>query len=608
MSEFAQGILGQLKEPDNRTISEWAVGNVILPHSKRAREWSEDTAYWLIEPLNAIPENEAVSLCKPTQTGGTTLYEVFLSWLIANSPADAAMMGQTDTDAEYLFRAKILPTLKASPATADLIAAVGRNDITKNRLELGTMSFRIHGPGKNSLQSASVEILLLDEAWLFPLGTILEILERTSTKEATRKIVTVSQAGEQTEKGGVQQWDEWGAWWHRGTQEVYRVVCPHCGERFEPATELFKAADDARDPQSKEWDWKKVRETAHCETPCCKTKIENTPTNRRSLSASGRYFPTNLNPAPRHRSFRYPSWVVYWQDWGSLLEMFLRAQEALKRGNIEPLKIWTQKKEARWWTIKDQEIPSFKERKFFGYKTKEFTQGEVWQESSLRLMAVDMQADCFKCAIRDFRPGGDSRSLGSWTVKDWGEVAQLQARYRVPAYRVAVDAQNWTQDVYRQCATRKWVALHGSSGKSWQHNAPGGQRVARPFSPVRQGRVAVHTPKESGGRPGKPASAYSYEWSNLFFKDWLSRLVAGQGAAWEYPDDASDEYIAALDSEARKVGKDGKPLWEKIGQRPNHFWDCECMTLVLASIIGAADPQLAVFAEAPIPEAGPEGG
>lgn len=600
MSEIAQGILEHLKEPDRQPIADWAVGRVTLPHSKRAREWQTDTAYWLIEPLNAIPFCEAMSLCKPTQSGGTTCYEVFLAWVIANCPADVSMMGQTDDDAKDIFRSKILPTLKASPATAALLAAAGRNDITKDRMDLGTMSFRVHGPGRNSMQSASVEILLLDEAWLFPFGVILEILERTSTREATRKIVTVSQAGEEkTDKNGKPCWDEFGGWWHRGTQEIFQVVCPHCATRFEPMTAHFKTADDARDPASKEWKWDTVRKTAYLETPCCKLPLQNTPTNRRALSASGKYIQTNQNPAPRHRSFRYSSWVVYWQDWGSLLEMFLRAQDALKQGNTEPLKIWTQKKEARWWMLKDQEIKSFKERKFFGYKLTEFADGCAWEDSLLRLMAVDMQTDCFKVAIRDFQLGGKSRLVYQGTVRRWEDVAAVQARFRIPPARVGVDAQNWTQEVYRQCANRGWIALHGSSQRSWKHTDPRTKEtMSRGFSPATLGRVAIATPGKNG-KPGKSkaSSCFYFQWSNLFFKDWLSRLINGQAVEWEYADDVDEEYIEALDSEARKTGADGKPKWETIGKRRNHFWDVECMLLVMASVIGASSPTLAVFVE-----------
>lgn len=590
MNLVAQGILDQLKAPDRRDISAWAVGNVVLPHSKRAREWSEDTAYWLIEPLNAIPHCEAVSVCKPTQTGGTTLYEVFLTWLVANAPSDAALMGQTDSDAEYLFRAKLLPTLKTSPATAALLKQVHRNDVTKNRLDLGSMSLRIHGPGKNSMQSASLEVILLDEAWLFPLGTILEILERTSTREATRKIVTVSQAGEELlDKKRKPQWDEWGQWWHRGTQEVFQACCPYCGSYFEPTTACFKHDPEARDVQTKDYDWTKVRETTHLETPCCKKRINNDPRNRRSLSASGKYVQTNPNPSPRHRSFRYSSWVVYWQDWGSLLEQFLRAKEALKSGNIESLKIWTQKKEARWWTVKDQEIPSFKERKLFGYKMEDYKEGQIYEGSIKRLISVDMQADCYKLLIRDFKLGGGSRLIFQKTVKDWTDIAYYQTVYRIKPFHVAIDAGNWSQAVYKECADRQWIALVGSGTKAWSHiDKATKQQTIRPYSPARQGRVAS-APRRAewqGGRKAKPVACWYYEWSNLYFKDWLSRLAAGQGVEWEYADDVEQEYIWSLDSEARRIGPDGKPKWQRIGNRANHYWDCECMILVLASIIG----------------------
>jgi hypothetical protein len=43
-----------------------------------------------------------------------------------------------------------------------------------------------------------------------------------------------------------------------------------------------------------------------------------------------------------------------------------------------------------------------------------------------------------------------------------------------------------------------------------------------------------------------------------------------------------DEYVAQMQSEKRTVGQGGKPLWEVISDRPNHFWDCEVMGLVPA--------------------------
>jgi hypothetical protein len=267
----------------------------------------------------------------------------------------------------------------------------------------------------------------------------------------------------------------------------------------------------------------------------------------------------------------------------------------MKAGIIDDYKSFVQQREARWWTIKDQEIPSFKERKTFGYRMTDYANnGHIFEASIKRLMVVDMQTDCFKVLVRDFCEGGASRLIYQGTVRDWSDIAWLQAQYRIQDYHVAVDAGNWSQAVYKECAERKWVALIGSGGKSWVHTDKATKKATnRPYSPARQGRVASAPRKQQGGRPAKMQAAWFYEWSNLFFKDWLSRLASGQAVTWEYADDVEDEYIQSLDSEVRKVGPDGKPKWEKVGSRPNHFWDCECMSLVLASIIGG------VFVDAP---------
>ncbi len=609
MNDLLEGILQELKQPDRRPISEWAAdGNVILPHSKRCREFRLDTAPWLLEPLDSIPFNEFSSICKCTQGGGTTVYEVYLAWLIANAPVDASLACQTDPDAERMLEEKILPTLKASPATVAALAAAGRNDITKNKIKLGNMVFRVHGVGLNSLQSASLEVFIGDECWRFDLGTILEIIERTSTREATRQIVMVSQAGEEeVDKNGRAMWDEWGEHWHKGTQEIYKVRCPHCPTYFEIETSHVTADEVARDPKTKVWDWTKVRATAKLTTPCCNRVIRNTEANRRALSASGKYFATNPNPTPRHRSFRFSAWVVYWQDWGGLLEMFLRAQDALQRGNIEPLKIWTQKKEARWWELRMREAPVISNREPSGYTQATYwpfdkpypknSKDTVWGKqlekekvprwSALdpetqkvvsietgRLMTIDRQTDCLKVVIRVYSPLG-SRLLLFRTVYSWAQARELQLAYRVPNSFVGADSGDQPQDVYEQCHKYGWFALRGSSSNRWKHPAKRKHDIplTKPYSPPQKGDIA---------RSRDGAFAWYHDWSNLVFKDILSYKVA-RDKSWEIPDDAEEEYQKSLHSEA-KDSKTG--IYKKVGERPNHAWDGENMQLVLACLTG----------------------
>ena len=569
--DLAEGILQELKQPDRRPVSEWAAdGNVVLPHSKRCRDYHEDTAYWLVEALNSIIHNEATSVCKCTQGGGTTLYEVFAAWMIANAPSDCSLMAQTDPDAERLFEEKVLPTLRASPSTAVALAAAGRNDITKNKLKLGNMIFRVHGCSKNSMQSASLEVILGDECWLFPLGTILEIMERTSTREATRKIVMVSQAGEEKEdSSGRPCWDEWGAWWHRGTQEIYNVRCPYCSKYFEIETKHVVCDEEARNPETKEWDWSKVRATARLVTPCCEREIPNTETARRSLSASGKYIATNPNPSPRHRSFRFSAWVVYWQDWGGLLEMFLRAIEALHHGNIEPLKIFVQKKEARWWTLKDQAIPVLNTKGASGYRieTYEPKEGEEIpriESEEHRFCAIDMQRDRFPVVGRAFG-GGRSRLLFSEEPTTIEDVDALVAQYGFQTGRIGFDVGNWSKDAMRICFQRSWVPLRGRDINNFTKKR--GKRV-----PVKTRWQAIKEYLTGDKLYGSGRDMKVFEWSNTYFKDIFVRLRAM--AEHEIPDDVAQLYLDSMESEA-KDPKTG--TWKPIGKRPNHFWDCECM-------------------------------
>ena len=79
-----------------------------------------------------------------------------------------------------------------------------------------------------------------------------------------------------------------------------------------------------------------------------------------------------------------------------------------------------------------------------------------------------------------------------------------------------------------------------------------------------------------------------FYWSNLNVKDILSRLRRNQnpekGPTWEVPDDIDDDYRSQMESEHR-VNLNGTWRWKQIGQRPNHYWDCECMQVVAAVML-----------------------
>jgi len=77
-------------------------------------------------------------------------------------------------------------------------------------------------------------------------------------------------------------------------------------------------------------------------------------------------------------------------------------------------------------------------------------------------------------------------------------------------------------------------------------------------------------------------------WSNLNIKDILARLRRNQnsaeGATWEVPEDVPEDYLAQMESEQR-IKKNTKWVWEQIGSRPNHLFDCEVMSVAAAVML-----------------------
>jgi hypothetical protein len=141
---------------------------------------------------------------------------------------------------------------------------------------------------------------------------------------------------------------------------------------------------------------------------------------------------------------------------------------------------------------------------------------------------------------------------------------------------VFVDAGNATYEVYRQCAKRRWIALIGDRRATFVHKVKNGKSLQRFYSPRR--KVSISSRQH----------CYVHYWSNLNIKDTLARLRRNQnpdaGPTWEIPDDVPEEYLAQMESEHR-IKKNDRWIWEQIGSRPNHYWDCESMQAAATTML-----------------------
>lgn len=590
---FASGI----RLPDLRPLHEWAKDSIRFPGSPISDRFDPGNVPFLIEPLAAWndPMTWAVSLLAGVQGCKTGLQQVAVARAMSSRPGNVLATLQDDGEAELYNLTKLAPCLRTSPATRAIIAPLRRNEITKERILLPGMFVQTQGAqAKGGMQSKTIHYLLNDEVWLFPLGSMDELLRRTAAVR-NRKVLSTSQGGEERErKDGNEESTgcEWWQWWHQGTCEVFEVQCLGCRDYFPlqlrnyDGTFIVRWDDNnsTRDKKSKAWKWSEVRKSVRVECPNCSHRVDDKERDRRGLVQNWKYVAKNDNPSPGHRSFRYSGFALWWRKWADLVELFLRAKDAIKYGgNVEPLKAFIQKEEADFWRLKDAEIPVINTRPPSGYTlaTYEPKEGgeipkcdfeiyvphkEVAGKTEAgfviprRLLTADIQLDRIEYVLRVWAIGR-SRLLATGVLPGFAELENLRARYGVMASCCAVDVGNNSRDLSLAAALKYgWSGFRGRAQHTFKKQR-GRRMVGVPFQVVSD---------KVGGQVKNIG-----EWSNVFFKDILARLV--HHPDHELPDDIPDDYLAQMRSE-KKNPKTG--IWEAKGR--NERWDCEAAQVVLA--------------------------
>lgn len=586
MGFVAQAFASSLPDIDDSPLVEWAEKNIRFPGSPISEEFRIENIPQLIRPMQAWddPKTWGVSVLAGVQGCKTGFEQIAVARAIAKRPGNMLVTTQTDAESTFFAKTKLLPCLRESPATKAIMAGLGRDDVTKEHIITPAMFVQIQGPGLSGLQSKTIHYILNDEMWQWKKGTMAEILRRANAVR-NKKVLSASQGGEQiTNEYGQPDWDEWGAWWHQGTQEHFEVRCQACGKFFPPEMRdpdtgkfilVWDENEDTRHPETKEWNWKSVRETVRMQCPHCEAPIENRERVRRDLIQDWQYRQTNFNNSPGHRSFRYSGLTLWWRDWADIAESFLRAKDALRMGSIEELRAFTQKEEARFWMLSDQEIPVVNNRapsgyRFADYEPKEGEPVPLIDGEERRFMFVDMQQNRFPVVIRAFG-AGKSRMLYCGEVQHVEDIKQLEERYGIQSSHVGFDVGNWTKEAMKFCLFNRWSPMRGRDVRNFTKAQGKHKRVVTRHQVVPErltGEPVFFKPP--WGRPDRGAVLKVWEWSNVYFKDILSRLKVMPDH--QIPDDAPQLYIESMESEA-KDPKSG--IYKQIGKRPNHYWDCE---------------------------------
>lgn len=561
-------VLMEITRPrENLPIVEWAEKWVAdIPYSPIQGRFRVKNSPMLSAVMEAIASRRirTVIVVACVQSGKTLAPEIALAFLVANEPGAAMWLDLTDASAKDQAEGRLRPLFE----NCEPVKALFNPD--RNKMRNSTMIFSngmtlwVAGQNnKKNLQRRSLRYVFGDETWLWEPGRMAEAEART-TAFRHGKCVFMSQGsfeGDDTDKK-----------FKQSSQGEWCFACPSCG-----------------DVQPFEWkhlEWERAPDGAptRVRLVCrkCGRDFPNSAETRRALNATGRF--VFANPAASHiAGFHWNALAT--MDWSDLARQYLAAKAAADKGDISDLTVFYQKRLAEAWKddSDDQELVSQM------VPAGEYSFGDPWSEEGrfdlrracavpagaegsekfppLRFMTVDVQEGYFYFVVRAWSAGGSSRLIDCGMLQFFDDVAARAKQHNVLPVFTFLDCGFNADQVFRFCAETGFTALRGTGKNEWQ---------------FRGGAKRYYSPRELVAC-GNGKFARRHYFSNLRCKDILAVLRSGRASAtWEIPRDAPVNYLKMLSSERRD---NLKQVWEQIGQRPNHYFDCEVMNVCAALML-----------------------
>lgn len=582
--------------PDRREIYEWAEEHVILPAGVYtvSGAFSVKNSRYLIEPFRALKDDRVrvVTVQFPIRAGKTLIGDVWLPWTLLNAPGPFMWNMNTDTLARRHCRTRALPVLQNVRGLEQLLPLDPRQRTGQEIIFRNGVPFYIQCPSIDNLQGVGVRYLLEDELWTREAGRHEQAVGRLGDYEKINasKLLNAGQ-------GGIED-DDSDTEYRAGSQEEWWVPCLECGQYFIPVStgyldgersrrygliwgeELPDGGNTARD-NAGNWVKARVMETAryrgpcgHEMTDCGRTHVE---WNRR-----GEYRASNPSAPSTHRSFHIYGTVT--RAWHLLAEQLAAALNAYRGGILDPLMIYTQKRDALAWA--ESRLTDTDKGPTFALESPDKL---VWADEVARVLTVDKQAAGKNWGLV-FAIGktGELRRYWFGQLISDADIAAKADEWKVPAQRVVIDAAWESKQVYAWCVKYGWRCMKGDPRASFIHlvgkkSAP--RRLQRSYS------KPVHADPEIGQVLQGRRFAILIHWSNPTIKDRVKGLL-DRGRIIEPEADPNDpmekEYKTQMRGQWRKIVKNrvtGRSKFEWVDNGNDHVRDCWNMGVVVATMM-----------------------
>jgi len=591
---------------DRRPIYEWAAEHVTLPSVlTRSGRFDVGTSRHFIAPFEAIADDRVreVNVLAPPRSGKTLLADIAIPWFVSVQGASVLFVIQTEEMAKSHAELRTMPLLKSVPAIAEMLPADRHKERSTEILFTNGLPLIVCGPSISNLQNRGFRVVISDETWILAdkhAGRLEEAKARLGDflREQNSKLLCISQGG----KAG----DDWHTQFNSGTLHEWEVACLGCGQYFEPRFSGHRA-DGSR--WGITWDEDREEGAAHniaqavatlrYECPHCAHRHDDTPATKHAWNESGRYR-FDAADSQKKKSFHWSNVIDF--PWTELVEKWLRARDQSRLGAELPTIQFMQKQLAEFHdpakAAHVETLPSVA-------VAEPTADGKFWEKQDFIFLTVDKQLSHFWAMVEAWSKDGESMVLWAGRLETWSEVADRQAEFKVPDQCVFVDCGNWQNEVWTECVRhghvnakgkwKCWWALRGSASPAFStKRADKGkvESVRLPYSwPPDKGDPCFGLSSNDARRQefaGKTCPVVT--WSNPTIKDIAGsrRDAMTKGRLAFVGHNVEDHFSRHLFAETKRPDErnPGKWSWQVVGKRPNHLWDCWCMSATAACMAG----------------------
>lgn len=560
---------------------------------------------YLVAPLRHYQgsKTKEINFKKPTRFGGSLFVDLAYFWTIPNRPVPWLNIFQNDDIAYDHVSQRIWPSLDLMRWYDDYQPIYHSERKIKTGRHRNGMTFKYTGPSPKQLQSKGYGVVVCDEPWMYPEGTIDEAKGRLSDfRELGKdKLICVAQAG------AMGSHNEWQIQFDSGVLHEWYVPCGKCSELM-PLKWTGLREDRSRwgvvyksetDPETHLRSAEAAKKSVRFECPHCGHQHRDTEALRRRWNAYGGYYHAAADGTLTHErdfagdkiSFRGTCLLTVPME--RLVAEWVDALNDIDAsGSFSKHNRFINKRLA-------EEVDDVQDTSVAILASTDGTDSTdadvpTWDQTKHICLTVDCQMDHFWAWVEAVNEAGDTMVLLAQRIETTGDIEDLQERFGLVHGLIGLDVSNhrskWAKTIaqyglFKGTRFHSWWALSGRSmPRGWiDYDSERNRKIRRFYQTSRldpSDGISDPVRRKFFKRRGVPLLEFDAD----SFKDltW-ERYKTGR---MKFHPSVDTSLVGKHFQGEHRVKERGKHVWKQIGKRDQHLWDGANMATVLLSTAG----------------------